>query len=307
VRARPRALLIANPTAKRVTLDRRRAVAERLAGRLDIRPIDTEGPGHAVELARAAAQDGFDLLVVLGGDGTINEIVNGTAEAPVPVGLLPGGGANVLARSLGVSPDLMVAANRLVERLDAEPVRLPLGKVDGRYFASNCGMGLDAEIVRHVERRPGLKHRAGDLYFVWQGLLSFFFRIDRSTPHLEVTWGPSAAERRSGLFLAIVQNTNPYTYFGRHALRLCPDADAAGGLDLFAMDSLRARHAVPVLLSAFRAARRTGNDHVMYLNDQPRVSIRSDVPMPVQADGEYLGERRHVEVEWVPEALSVLH
>jgi diacylglycerol kinase family enzyme len=259
-----------------------------------------------VELARAAVAEGAELILTLGGDGTINEVVNGAAGGSVALAFLPGGGANVLARSLGVPRDSLRAVRLLLSRLDRTPRLLPLGRVDGRYFAANCGLGFDAETVRRVERHPWLKHGAGDVYFAWQGLLAFFLGYDRRTPHIEVAWGDELEFRRGDLYLAILQNTDPYTFVGRLGLRLCPDASVAGGLDLFGLDTMRTHHAASILISALGSARHRSNSHVLYLRNQPRIAIRSSVPMPLQMDGEYVGERTEILVESSPDAVSVL-
>jgi diacylglycerol kinase family enzyme len=259
-----------------------------------------------------------DVVAALGGDGTVNEVANALAGTPTPLGIVPGGGADVFARSLGIPKDVRDAAALLAgdPGRARKQRRVPLGRVvstDGpeglvrRYFVANCGMGFDAAIVRSVERRPQIKRLIGDWFFVVVGLRLFFFGgFDRRRPYVHVAWGEQPAERNDRVFLAIVQNTSPYTYLGRRRLRLCPDARLDAGLDCFAIDSLRAGTVLPIVLSAFGSARRVTDRHVTYVRDRKQFTITSDRPMPAQVDGEYIGERSALVVEWVPDALSVL-
>jgi diacylglycerol kinase family enzyme len=259
-----------------------------------------------------------DVVAVLGGDGTVNEAVNGLIGRQVPLAIVPGGGADVFARSLGIPKDAAAAAALVTARSgsDDPPRRVPLGRVvspslsEGqlaRYFVANCGMGFDAAIVRSVESRPRLKRRLGDWYFVAAGLRLFFGGgFDRRTPHVELTWGSRPDERKDGLFLAIVQNTTPFTFLGRRAIRLCPEARLDAGLDCFAVDTMRASVILPIVVSAFGSGRRVSGRHVTYVRDRMELRIRSDEPLPAQMDGEYIGEHSDLRVASVPDALSVV-
>jgi diacylglycerol kinase family enzyme len=302
-----RLVLITNPNAKRVTRTQRDDVAQVLAEAFDVERLETKAPGHAVELASLAADDGVDLVVTLGGDGTVNEAANGLAGTDVPLAVLPGGGANVFMRSLGVPEDIVEAARSLVDGAATAPRRVPLGRVDGRYFVANCGVGFDGAIVRRVEARQRAKMAVGDLYFVWQALRVFFRDYDRRNPHIDLSWGPDLGQSRQGLFLAIAQNVAPYTYLGRRAMRLNPDARLEGGLDCMAMDSMRIRSLLPVALSSFVSTRRLRRSpHVLLLRDQSQLRVRCDLPLTVQCDGELVGERSEALLECVPDALSIV-
>ena len=301
-----RLLLIVNENAYGVTPAGRDRIARALSDAFKLEDVYTERPGHAIELTSGAALDGFDVVAALGGDGTVNEVANGLVGTDVSMAVVPGGMANVFARSLGIPNDALAAARLLVANTRA-PRRVTLGVVDRRYFTSNCGVGFDAAIVRRVEQHQQAKKRAGDWFFVWTGLRQFFTGYDRRTPRLRMAWGANLERERNGLFLAIIQNTSPYTYLGKRPMHLCPEARLDGGLDCVALDSMRTRVALPVVLSAFGSARHTGKPHVIHVQDQSRISIRCDVPLPVQVDGEYVGERDHVLVEAVPDALSVIY
>lgn len=307
-RAMRRALVIVNPQAYTVNEATRRSVIERLGTRLDLEEVETKGPGHATEIGRIAADDGEDLVVVLGGDGTLNETVNGLAGSPVTLGILPGGGANVLARSLGLPRDPLAAVDALLAGLDRTPRRIPLGRADGRYFVANCGVGFDAAVVRRVDEMRHRRGKVGDWGFVWATIRAMFGGYDRRRPRVEVSWVDAEGERvtRSGLFMAVVQNTDPYTYLGRRPMRLCPEAPMGKGLHLFGIDTLRIRTVVRVLASSFLRARHGNNRHVTWVRERTGFTVRCEEPLGAQVDGEYLGERTSLTVEWVPDALSVI-
>jgi diacylglycerol kinase family enzyme len=302
-----RLLLIINENAYRVTRERRVGIADELSRSFKLEEAPTERPRHAIELAREAVLDGVEMVAALGGDGTVNEVANGLAGTDVPLAIVPGGMANVFARSLGIPNDAEAATRLLVDNAKGSPARVTMGIVGGRYFTSNCGVGLDAAIVRRVEEHQAAKKRYGDWYFVWTGLRVFFAGFDRRVPRVRVAWGEDLENERAGLYLAIAQNTGPYTYLGNRPMRLCPSADLNGGLDFIALDSLRTRVALPVVLSSFGSGKHVAKPHVLHVRDQRRIEIRSDVPLPVQMDGEFIGERDHVLVEAVPNALSVIY
>jgi diacylglycerol kinase family enzyme len=301
-----RILLIANANAHTVTPYKREVITAALSAKFVVEHVETKSPGHATEMTRQAVEDGMELVVALGGDGTVNEVANGLAETTVPLAILPGGMANVFARSLGIPPDAVEATGLLLERADSLPRRVPLGRIGERYFVANCGVGLDAAIVRAVERRQLAKRHGGDLFFVWTGLRVYFFGYGRRKPHLELFWGQDLQEHRDHLFLAIFQNVNPFTYLGERPMKICPDADLDGGLDAFAVDTMRVRTILPTALKTFRAQPKLRGRHLLSLRDQPKYLVTCDQPMPVQMDGEYIGERREIPIESVPNALSVL-
>jgi len=265
---------------------------------------------HLLQLAGMAADAGADVVGVLGGDGTLNEVVNGMASAEdgsakIPIAVIPGGGANVLVRALGFPNDAVRTAEALVGARDRPPLRIPLGRIGDRYFVSSCGMGFDAAIVRGVERHPSVKHALGDGWFVAMGLALYAAGYDRNRPHLRVRAGDGPWQY--GLYLAIIQNLDPFSYLGSRPLRVCPDAKLGEGLDCFALKSMRPARILPVLRSAFGfgPVRHHRGPDVCYWHGERRFVIESNLPMPVQADGEYLGQRQRIDVESIPDALSV--
>jgi len=233
-------LLIVNPFASGVT--------EGLVGRVrealgDVELEHTEHPGHATELAREAA--GAEAVYVFSGDGGFNEVLNGIGS-DTPVGLIPGGGANVLPRALGLPRDPVEAAERIVS---GETRRITLGKVNGRRFGFAAGVGIDAEAVRRLDLRGRTAEhgRAGNLLFVWEIARLLAERRGRFDPSLEILGRGRAA-------FALVANCDPYTYAGPVPVRIAPDARFELGIDLVAPRA-GSPVAVPRLLGDARRGR----------------------------------------------------
>lgn len=301
-----RLLLIANIKASTVNRRRIAFIRRALAEKSEVDLVHTKRQGHAMQLAKGAVHEGYDLVVAMGGDGTANETANGLAGSQTPMAIVPGGGTNVLARSMGIPLDTVKAAGHLLGLLGTRPRRVALGRADGRFFTFTCGLGLDGGIVRQVEKRQDLKKTAGQGYYVWTGLRLFFFGYDRRRPRVSVRWGPDLEHRRDGLFLAISQKRAPFTYLAKMPMKLCPEASIDRGLDCFALDSMQLPLILRLIGQMFTSAGHVRNSHVLYLRDQPKIEISCDAPMPVQMDGEYIGERDRLTLECVPDALSLL-
>jgi diacylglycerol kinase family enzyme len=301
-----RALLIANTRASTVTPGKLSVIERALASELKLEVVRTKRREHATHLAKGAAHEGLDLVIALGGDGTVNEVVNGLAQTGVPLALLPGGGTNVLARSLGIPEDPIEATGHLIANLPGHSRRVPLGRAGDRWFTFGCGMGLDGAIVRDVERRQMLKKTMSEWYYLWSGL-RVFTAVDKRHPMVTVRWGPDLEHRRDGLFVAIAQKSSPFTYLGRRPMRVCPDARLERALHCFAIDRFDTRYVLRLVAQTFTSARHVRSRHALYLRDQPRLEITSREPLPVEMDGEYLGDRTRLLLESVPNALSLIY
>jgi diacylglycerol kinase family enzyme len=294
-----RAVLVVNPFASQVTEERVEAVRAELERGATVETLVTERPGHAVDLVEAITD--IDAIFVFSGDGGFNEALNG-ADGEVPLGFVPGGGTSVLPRALGLSRDPVAAAAQLGEALAAGRTRrISLGRANGRRFAFSCGIGLDAEAVRRVDAlgRTREGRRPGDLTFARVIAELLLERRGRFEPALEVRGHGRAA-------FALVANGDPYTYAGRIPLHVAPLADFEAGLDVVAPRRLRAR-ALPRIL--FYLARGRGLERardVLYAHDLDRVEIVSDAPLPLQVDGEDLGDVERVECLCERAAVSVL-
>lgn len=300
-----RLLLVVNTRAGTVTPRKVRFIEAALGERAKVERARTRAPGHGTELASAAAEGTHDAVAVLGGDGTVNEVVNGLAGSDVPLGIIPGGGTNVLARALGIPQEPLRAAGYLLARLDTEPRRVPLGRADGRFFTFSCGMGLDGEIVRQVERRQRLKRAAGHGYFVWTAVRVGLFGYDFRTPRLGIRWGDDLEHERRGLTFAITQNLDPFSYLTRLPLRICPRASLHLGIDCFAGRPVSRLRIVRWASQALGNARHMRDRRALYLHDQRRIELSADRPMPTQVDGEFLGHRDRLEIRSVPGALAI--
>ena len=280
-------VLIVNPYATRVTEELISAVEARLPSGLTT--MRTRGQGDATVLAREIGGDA-DTIYVFAGDGTFNEVLNG-ANGTIPLGFIPGGGTSVLPRALGVPRDPVLAAAQLSR---GRTRRISLGRVDDRRFGFSAGIGLDADLVRRVNglgRRPDGR-RPGDSAFVRQGLRMLAGQRFHLASSLELDGIGRAA------FL-MAANCDPYTYAGRVGLRLAPNATFEGGLDLVAPERVRF---VPAL--GWWALGR-GSSHVRG-HDVDRVVVRCDRPLPLQVDGEDLGDVEVVTLESERDALTVL-
>jgi len=292
-----RAVLIVNPYASRVTDEAVAAVERALMQVAYVRTIRTEGARHAVELAREAGD--ADALIVFSGDGGFNEALNGIERDDLPVGFVPGGGTSVLPRALGLPRDPVEAAERLADALAHDRTRqISTGRVNGRRFAFNSGIGLDAEAVRRIDERGRTPEgrRPGDLAFVGTFARLAFEHRGRFDPVLEVVGYGRAA-------LVLVSNVNPYTFLKALAIQAAPEAVFEQGLDFLAPRSLTPR-TLPPLLFALATGRQARN--AFHGHDLDRIEVRCDAPLPLQADGEDLGDVSEAIFESERQAVTVL-
>ncbi len=273
---------------------------------------ETDHRGHAIELGRAARADEVDLVLVLGGDGTINEIVNGLlseeAGPPVPkLAIVPGGSTNVLARNLGIPSDPVEATGLLLDAVRSGRSRpLGLGRLDDRWFTFCAGAGFDADVVRAVEERRAEGRKSTNVLYARIAVRRFFAQEHRK--HGAMTLERPGVAPVEGIALAIVTNTAPWTYLGKRPVNPTPQASFDEGLDLFALTKLSLprtlRHVAEITLATRRGAR--GSD-VLLLHDQTEMVLRAERPIPVQVDGDYLGERTLLTLRSRPHALDVVH
>ncbi len=302
-----RMLIIVNPFATTVSDRLRHLVVYALQGRFDVDAVDTEARGHATELCREAAHEGYDVVVAFGGDGTVNEAANGLLGSPTPLCCLPGGSANVFGKMLGIPGDVVDATEHLLAMaVDWRPRKVDLGVVNGRCFTFASGLGLDASVVERVDANPRLKARLGPYFFTWVAVSTFVRRYLVSPPRLQVQ---AQGERLDGV-TAIIQNGSPFTYFQNRPVQI---ADGAA-LDSGALAS-GILHRATLLSMPFIAWRAlsgatgvTGNRHVTGLKDLNELIVSSSDGrlLPLQVDGDYLGEVTEARYSIMPQALSVV-
>ena len=293
----PRAVLIVNPNASGVTPDLTVAVEDALRATGELETVLTERPLHAAEIAEAVSRGDAERIYVFSGDGGYNEVVNGL-EADLPVGFIPGGSTSVFPRALGVPRDPVAAARALA----ASPAerRISLGRVNGRRFTFSSGFGIDAELVRRVDalgRASG--KRANDLAFARTLAGIFAESRARFAPAMEV-------EGLGRVAFALVANGHPYSYVGRVPLRIAPKAKFELGLDLVAPREIKARRLPQVAAWALAGKGQQRSPHVLYVHDADELVVRADRPMPLQVDGEDLGDVEEAHFEAERSALRVL-
>ncbi len=303
-----RALLVVNPKATATTARARDVLAHALASESRLEVVETKKKGHASELA-AAAVDEFDVVVSLGGDGTVNEIVNGLlTDGPRPglpaLAVVPGGSTNVFARALGLPNSPVEATSVLLDALRSERRRtVGLGRADDRYFTFNAGLGLDAAVVRRVDDRRAAGRRASPLLYSRAGVRQFFLSPQRRTPLL-VLETPGADPVPLGL--ALVCNTAPWSYLAGRPLDPCPGASFDLGLDAFGLRRLGTGSILWHLRQVLARPPRPRGRGVMAVHDASQIVLTARLPQPFQVDGEDLGNRTRVVFRAVPAALSVV-
>jgi diacylglycerol kinase family enzyme len=304
-----RALLVVNPYATTTRPSDRDHATEVLKEVFEIEVAHTRRREHAISLAREAALDGVEAVIALGGDGTLNEVVNGllsaeAEEATPALGVIPGGATNVFARALGIPTRTREAAARAAEAGREKRYReVTLGRLNGRWFTFCAGLGIDAEVIHRVEqaRRQGSKASPG--LYLRSAVQQCLWGTDRSTPGFTLA---SPGQEPVPLFAAMIQNTVPWTYLGPHSVNLCPEASFEEGLELMGVRSLS-------LATSFRTAWRMlapytvpGGDQIYRLHNAREVTFQMQRPVAVQVDGDYCGEVERATLSVSPRGLRVL-
>lgn len=315
-----RALLVVNPKATTTNERTRDVIVRALRSQIDLSVEYTRRRGHAVTLARQAAQNGFDVVVTLGGDGTVNEAVNGLmtsepalAELPgsaadrLPVlAVVPGGSTNVFARAVGLPPQWPEATSVLLEGLRTGRFRrIGLGRADDRYFTFCAGLGLDAAVIRQVERARLRGRKSSVGLYLRSTVSEFFIGMDRRHPALRLERPGEATEEE--LATVVIQNTAPWTFIGDRPINPNPDASFDLGLDVLAVRQLHVPSTTRTLAQV--AARRPNprGRQIHRLHDLSEFTVYATRPQAFQLDGDYLGERLKVRFTAVRDALRVVH
>lgn len=299
-------LLLVNSSASSVTARARVVIRKALSADHEVTLAETTRRGHATRLAMGAAATGTDVVVVLGGDGTLNEAANGLAGTGTALAPLPGGSTNVFARQLGLPDDPIEATGDLLAALDADTIRpIGLGVVNGRYFLFHVGIGFDAELVAQVERRAALKRYAGHALFAYAGLDTWARHYDRSRPHFALHHADGSVV--DDAYMTVVLNTNPYTYVGNRPFNLAPDATLDRPLTSVTVRSMRTLRFLSLMSSALGSgARLRSSKWVDYRPDISALTVKGFGPFPYQVDGDYLGEIDELVFRHEPDALRLV-
>ena len=306
--ARPkRMLVIINPVATKMSDRLKSLVVYALQGRYDVHAIDTQAKGHAIELCREAAHEGYDVVVAFGGDGTVNEAANGLVGSPTPLTCLPGGATNVYCRMLGIPPDVVDATEHLLGLADTwRERRVDLGRLDERRFTFSAGIGLDASVVERVDRSPRLKARFGPWYFAQSAVRTFLERYVVRPPRLEVQVDGRAIRGVS----AFVQNGGAYTYFQSRPIHVAGESRLDSGDFSGAVLTRASPVDVPTVM--FRALSKRAevarHRRVTPFTHVHEVCVRSldGRPVPVHVDGDHISDETEVRFTVEPQALRVI-
>ncbi|MFJ4643284.1 diacylglycerol/lipid kinase family protein [Streptomyces bobili] len=320
-----RALLVVNPAATTTSARTRDVLIHALASEMKLEAITTEYRGHARDLGRQAAQsEDIDMVVALGGDGTINEVVNGLLHAgPDPenlpgIAVVPGGSTNVFARALGLPNDPVEATGALLDALrEGRERTVGLGLTSGtpgtedeavpaRWFTFNAGLGFDAGVVGRVEQQRERGRRSTHALYVRQAVRQLLGEPQRR--HGSITLERPGADPVTDLVLSIVCNTAPWTYLGNRPVYASPKASFDTGLDVLGLSRLSTasvvRYGTQLLTSS--PERGPHGKHAVSLHDLDQFTLHSKVPLPLQMDGDHLGLRTSVTFTGVRRALRVI-
>ena len=302
-----RMLVIVNPYATTVSDRLKNLVVYALQSRYVVEAVDTEKREHATQICREAANEGYDVVVAFGGDGTVNEAANGLAGSDTPLTCLPGGATNVYCRTLGIPGDVVDAAEHLLRMADDfRPRRVDVGRVNDRLFTFSSGIGLDASVVERVDAHPYRKARFGEWYYTYAAIATFNRKYLVRPPQVSV----EVAGRRLDAVTVVVQNADPYTYFGSRPIRISEGALSNGTLGLTVLKRATPMELPTVLWRAFSGKAETVARHRQIEGfrgiTEARVVANGGMPFPVQVDGDFLGEFDSVEYSVRPAHLTVV-
>ena len=299
-------VLIANASASSVTARTRVVIQKALSADHDVELKETSRRGHATRIAKGAAAQGADVVVVLGGDGTLNEAANGVVGTETALAPLPGGSTNVFARTLGLPDNPIHATAVTLEALEAQSIRsIGLGSANERYFLFHAGVGYDAAVVAAVEKRGQLKRWAGHSLFAFAALDTWIRGYDRKNPHFSVDYG-DGTPIDDGYFL-IGLNTDPYTYLGTQPFSVAPAATLDRPMSVVTVRSLNPLLLGSLVVSTLRSTNGLSTRRGVDVRDDVRsVSIESETPFPFQLDGDYLGEVTSIQLAWEPDVLRLV-
>ena len=303
-------LLIVNASASSVTARARVVIQKSLAADHEVTVAETSR--HATRLAQGAATKGTDAVIVLGGDGTLNEAANGLAGTTCALGVLPGGSTNVFARTIGMTNDPIEATGELLAALGTGlgGIRtVGLGSVNGRRYLFHVGVGFDAAVVAQVEKRSALKRYLGHAFFAYAALDTWARHYDRRKPHFTLELERQDGERVTiddGYF-AILLNTNPYTFLGERPFNVTPGTGLDTPLSAVVLRSMGAVTILGLVGVALRSDKGISSRRkVTVTSGVVRAVLTPRTTVPYQVDGDYLGDAGRLEFTWEPESLRLI-
>lgn len=301
--------LIVNPTASSVTARSRVVIQKALSADHDVTVIETTRQRHATRLAHQLQREGFDVIVPLGGDGTVNEVANGILDSGTAVAPLPGGSTNVFARALGYPNDPTEATAVLLEALAQRSMTgASVGVANGRAFLFHVGVGFDAAVVERVERRGPLKRYAGHPWFVASAIRTWLSSDRKNISFTVQEDSPDSAQRSVvRAQMAVALNLNPYTFLGNRPLDLAPEVTLDSELSLVTLESVNLLRLIPAAQQALLSGEGIPNREGMHHWDSVRSArIVSETPFPYQLDGEPQEPVTELHLEHKPDALRLV-
>lgn len=309
-----RSLLVVNSFATTTTPEVQAVITSALSNHLDLTVINTEDKSHGIEIGKNAVKEGFELVIALGGDGTINELANGmlakteSAEIPLLAGL-PGGNANVFIRNLGYSNDPVIATAQLIEKITQKSSRkIGLGKIDfagnSRWFLFNAGLGLDARVLSRMDDKRNQGKLASDFSYALITLKELFTEVRNGKAQLTIT--DQDGNTYSETQFALMINFSPWTYIGKFAVSPTKKVMDTTSLDLFAPYELSVSRTAQLVRDLVLRSNLTNNENVLVLEKQKTLKISASVPTWIQTDGEALALVTAVSVKHFADCLTVI-
>jgi diacylglycerol kinase family enzyme len=309
-----RALLVANTFATTTDDTIQAQVVKELTKHLDLTVVNTSARNDAIDIAKTAQQQGFELVIGLGGDGTVNEIANGllldgpNSDGPL-LAAIPGGNGNVFARNMGLSENPLDATAQILSALDAKQYKsIGVGKIAtnniSRWFLFNAGIGLDAAVLAEMESRRAEGKLVSDASYAALALKELFAKTDRK--HASLSLVASNGEIFRDAHFALIVNLAPWAYLGSKPLNPLPLASHDTALDVYAPTSLSMRAILRLVRRAMAGKSAESEKYAIALIDQSRVHIQAERPMWIQVDGDVVTQSTELTATHVPNALRVL-
>ena len=312
------AVLIVNPNATSTTAAGRDLLAHALESRVTLTVAHTDRRGHAIEIAENAKRDGIDVIIVHGGDGTVNEVVNGLLGTPGPqrpdagtlpaVAVVPGGSANVFARALGISADPIEATNQLIDLIGAHRGGQPwrrIGLMDcgERWAVFTAGMGVDGDVVAAVEAQRAKGRKVTAARYIRIAVREMLGSV-REEPLITVHLPDR--EPLGGVHFAFVSNASPWTYANARPVWTNPGTTFEGGLGVFAVTTTNVIANLLVVRRMLSKKAQVKGPHLLREDNVAWVRLTATQPVSCQVDGDFLGMRDDMTFTSVPGALAVV-
>ncbi|MGA0857158.1 MAG: diacylglycerol/lipid kinase family protein [Candidatus Nanopelagicales bacterium] len=302
--------LIVNPFATTSSGWSRELIVRSVKAMFQTEVYVTNERSHAITIAREARKRESKYIIVLGGDGTVNEVINGLLDETVleyeqPIlAVIPGGLANVFTRSLGFSADAISATGEILESLEQHQTRkISLGTFNDRWFSFNAGIGLDAGILSAMEALRAEGRKASPGGYLITGLKHYFDDTLQYPPniHLENDRGETIEDAA----MVIIQNAAPWSYVGPLSLDFATEASFDHGLDAVALTELTPSSIAAYLAEAAARIPTERRSKLSWLHDCNEIQISATRPYPAHVDGDSIGDVTFVRVVHHKDALNV--